>query len=343
MQHKNSNFSKTSKVLQWPLRVVKATVKLPAHIQTIYQVNAELKEQEAHFEQLTNGLQEQVNLIVEDIKQIVGELRSIDRRLAVNDRAQHVAAEASAALSAPLDRGRFADNHDLDNFYVGFEDKFRGSEDVIAEKVAIYPPKLKATGISFRRYPIVDLGCGRGELLSAFNKAGVRAIGLDINYEMVERAKAHGLEAVQGDALSYLRALEAESIGGITGMHLIEHIPFAELISLFKECFRVLVPGGLIVFETPNPENLMVGIYSFHMDPSHLKPLPPPLTGFALESVGFTNVEILRLHNAREQSHRYDDVLLADLAYRVFGPLDYAAIATKPGALKLKSRKQSHS
>src|SRR5579884_2743523 len=236
----------------WPLRLAKAVVKLPDHITNIYvnQANAEKKDAE-----IMNALSELIDKLTDSqqrIDQVNSHLLSVDKRLVGLEKVKKVL-ELESKSGSNIDKKRFADNHSLDTFYVGFEDNFRGNEDQIAEKVKIYPELFMETIIDYKKYPVIDLGCGRGELLKAFKGAGIRSIGLDINYEMVERAKKSGLEAVQSDALTYLNGLKDSSIGGITGMHLIEHIPFEELFVLYKEAYRVLVPGGKVIFETPNP------------------------------------------------------------------------------------------
>lgn len=327
--------------LMIPLRIAKAILKLPRHVEALYTTRHQLT---TEIERAQQALQDQRQLndeLVSHIEGLQSHINTVDSRLSSLSRRQPASDSNTNSAENPVtsDKQRFADNHDLDEFYVGFEDKFRGDEAAIKQKVQVYPPMVAATGIDFTAFPVVDIGCGRGELLEAFAEHNIRAVGLDINYDMIERAKAHGYEAQQGDAVEYLRAQPANSIGAITGMHLVEHIPFDELITLFKECYRVLVPGGLVIFETPNPENLMVGIYSFYMDPSHLSPLPPPLLAFGLESVGFDPVETKRLHEAGQADREYDDPLMKDLAYRMYGPLDYAAIGTKPGGKKINAGK----
>ena len=59
---------------------------------------------------------------------------------------------------------------------------------------------------------------------------------------------------------------------------------------------RVLRPGGLAIFETPNPENVLVGSNFFYLDPTHHHPLPSELMQFLFESRGFDRVEVLNLH-----------------------------------------------
>jgi O-antigen chain-terminating methyltransferase len=112
----------------------------------------------------------------------------------------------------------------------------------------------------------------------------------------------------------------------VTGFHIIEHLRFDLLVRLFDECRRVLRPGGCMLFETPNPENLVVGAYTFYFDPTHRHPLPPRMIEFVVRERGFADVEILRLHPRSEEG--VDDVLL-DKWFR--GPTDYAVIAWKDG------------
>ena len=143
---------------------------------------------------------------------------------------------------------------------------------------------------------------------------------------MVERSKQKSLQAVQGDALAYLQAAESQSYGAVTGFHIVEHIPFNTLLRIFKAAHRALVKDGFVIFETPNPENLIVGSTIFYMDPSHLHPLPPVLLAFALETCGFKNIEIKRLH---PDADKKTDGLDEEVANLLFGPRDYAVIAYK--------------
>ncbi|GHU38698.1 hypothetical protein AGMMS50256_38160 [Betaproteobacteria bacterium] len=51
---------------------------------------------------------------------------------------------------------------------------------------------------------------------------------------------------------------------------MVEHIGFDQLQSLISNALRVLKPGGLLIMETPNPENIVVGTTDFYRDPTHL-------------------------------------------------------------------------
>ena len=131
---------------------------------------------------------------------------------------------------------------------------------------------------------VLDIGCGRGEFLSLLKRNNIATRGIDLNGAMVQEAKALDLDVLEGDAIAYLRSLPDNSLAAITGFHIVEHISFKELVSLFDTANRVLMPGGLVLFETPNPENLVVGACTFNYDPTHNKPLPPDYLRFIAEA-----------------------------------------------------------
>ncbi len=253
---------------------------------------------------------------------------NLDSRL-VEISHQLMTAEPAAPTASPTADSHprvLADDHLLDKFYIEFENRYRGSEDDIKQRQEVYLPYFKKISGEAKQLPILDIGCGRGEFLALLSDNMLPSRGLDMNVSMVEAAKAKGHKAELGEALEYLKHQPTNSYQAITGFHIVEHIPFSSLIRLLAECYRTVAPGGLVIFETPNPENLNVGAHTFYMDPSHLSPLPPELLKFALESRGFV-AEILRLHPLRETHHR--DKLLDEALVMLYGPRDYAIIGRK--------------
>src|SRR6266581_3124902 len=192
----------------------------------------------------------------------------------------------SSAKNAPVP----TDKHEFDALYVAFENQFRGSREVIKKRVRVYLDDVCGAGAVTADSPILDLGCGRGEWLELVNENGLAGEGVDSNAIMVSACQERGLRVIEGDALEYLRALPAESRGAITAFHLIEHLEFQLLVHLLRESFRVLRPGGLAIFETPNPDNVLIGSNRFYSDPTHLHPLPKEYSRFMLQSVGFSDV-----------------------------------------------------
>jgi len=221
------------------------------------------------------------------------------------------------------------EQHLLDAFYVAFEDRFRGSREEIISRLKVYLPQIAEAKVGKEDSPILDIGCGRGEWLKLLQESGYIARGIDINRTMLEQCRARGLEAIEGDAVAYLESLADASLGAVTGFHIIEHLPFSLLIKLLNEIVRVLQPGGLVIFETPNPQNVLVGSNNFYIDPSHLNPLPSPLSKFLLEHAGLNSVEVINL-NPYEDSYKVSGSELAELFNKYFyGPQDYAVVGHK--------------
>jgi len=218
----------------------------------------------------------------------------------------------------------------VDSFYIALEDKFRGSQEEIIERLKVYLPRITQAKIGTQNLPILDLGCGRGEWLELLRDEGYVTRGLDINQLMLDQCKTRGLDVIEADALTYLKSQPDASLGAVTGFHLIEHLPFPVLINLIEESFRVLQPGGLVIFETPNPQNVLVGTHNFYIDPSHLKPLPSALVKFMLEHSGLQPVEIINLHPYDESFKLSGSPVAERFNEYFYGSQDYAVIGYKP-------------
>ncbi|MBD2246369.1 methyltransferase domain-containing protein [Nostoc sp. FACHB-888] len=219
--------------------------------------------------------------------------------------------------------------HFFDAFYVAFEDQFRGSRQDILNRLKVYLPLIAGAKIGKPESPILDVGCGRGEWLELLQEAGYTARGLDINRLMIQQCKARGLEVIEKDALSYLQSLPDSSLGAVTGFHIIEHLPFEDLLKLFGEAARVIKTGGLVIFETPNPQNVLVGSCSFYYDPTHRNPLPFLTIEYIAQYYGFSHVQILKL-NPSEQNRVADNSELTQRFNEYFyGSMDYAVIGFK--------------
>ncbi len=187
-----------------------------------------------------------------------------------------------------------------DGFYRAFEDRYRGSRELITERLKAYLPFLSPLKALYQDYPVLDLGCGRGEWLELLTAEGYAPTGVDLDEGMLEACRALNLPARKADALSALKGLADNSLIAVTGFHIAEHIPFPVLQKLVAEALRVLRPAGLLILETPNAESLVVGTNSFYLDPTHERPLPNLLMSFLAEHAGFAKSKIMRLQERPE-------------------------------------------
>jgi SAM-dependent methyltransferase len=217
----------------------------------------------------------------------------------------------------------------LEALYVSFEDHFRGTREDIKERCKIYLPLMQEAGLGTDAMPILDLGCGRGEWLELLREEGLQGRGLDINPILVEECRKRGLEVVEDDIIAYLRTLPDASVGGITGFHIIEHLPFEILIKSLDETVRVLKPGGLAIFETPNPQNILVGSCSFYIDPTHRHPLHSQTMQFLAEARGFCHVKIVYLHPSEISPLQESTEVAKRFNEYFYGPMDYAIVGRR--------------
>lgn len=178
-------------------------------------------------------------------------------------------------------------------FYKAFEEQFRGPRETILERLQVYLPFIMPLLDIYPSASALDLGCGRGEWLELLTGHGFQGIGVDINDEMLKTFSGKEVMIHSGDALAFIKDLPDESQAIISAFHFIEHISFEHLGTLVKECYRVLQPQGILLFETPNCENLNVGSSFFFYDPTHIRPIPNPTLKFLVEYFNFQNVKII--------------------------------------------------
>ena len=184
----------------------------------------------------------------------------------------------------------------MDNgFYRAFEDLYRGSRELIKQRLNVYVPFVRPLLNIYDDCRALDLGCGRGEWLELTGEIGFNAHGVDLDEGMLKACLERGFSVETQDAIVALEHLPDESQAIVSAFHLAEHIPFDDLQKLVKEALRVLKPSGLLIIETPNSENLAVGTSSFYLDPTHQRPLPVQLLSFLCDYTGFQRTKILRL------------------------------------------------
>lgn len=219
-----------------------------------------------------------------------------------------------------------------DDFYRAFEEKHRGSRALIKSRQRVYLPFIAPLRSIYDDVKAIDLGCGRGEWLELLKESGFDAQGVDLDDGMLVTCHELGLNVVNADALAALKALPDASQSVVSGFHIAEHIQFPDLQTLVQEALRVLKPAGLLILETPNPENIVVGTCNFWLDPTHQRPIPPQLLSFLPEHYGFVLSKILRLQESKKlaanEHPTLNDILSGSSP-------DYAVIAQKTAAAEI--------
>ena len=79
--------------------------------------------------------------------------------------------------------------------WLKFAERFRGAEDDIRARQQMYATRFR------EHAPVLDIGCGRGEMLQVFRDAGITARGIDSNDDSIALCQAKGLEAEKGRSI----------------------------------------------------------------------------------------------------------------------------------------------
>jgi SAM-dependent methyltransferase len=214
--------------------------------------------------------------------------------------------------------------------YFAFESRMRGSVESIRERQRRYVDDFRSAA------PVLDVGCGRGELLALLREAGIEARGIDADADMVAYARGEELDVEQADLVQYLEGLEDRSLGGIFMGQVVEHLPAATLVHALRLAAVKLRPGGLLVAETINPLS-PIALRNYFADLTHAQPLVPETLELLARQAGFAQSEIRFLNEPAERLTEPDDPVIAANVRRLnellFAPLDYALVArTTPDA-----------
>jgi SAM-dependent methyltransferase/tetrahydromethanopterin S-methyltransferase subunit F len=247
---------------------------------------------------------------------------------------------ASRAEAVPVAAQSTEPSDALGHKYVGFEDQFRGSAEAIRQRLLEYVPIF--TGAS----DVLDVGCGRGEFLTLLREHGVSARGIDTNEAMVQRCRDKGLDAEAVDALAFLRAQPARSLGGLFAAQVVEHLQPSYLAALLDAAFHALRSGAPIVLETINPACWFAFFESYVRDITHVRPLHPDTLQYLLMATGFERLEIryrapypeheklqrIAPNTALAESVETLNGNVEKINRLLFTHLDYAAVGFRPSS-----------
>lgn len=246
--------------------------------------------------------------------------------------------EASTRLPEPV----LAESPDefpmaWDDIRLSFQEESRGASELVRQRWRLYLGDIR--GVRSDGQIVLDLGCGRGEWLQFLADEGVASYGIDHHEQSVKEAADQGLDARCEDLFTHLRGLPSESLAAITAFNLVEHMSIEDLLLLLELSFHCLVRGGLLIIETPNPENIFVATRDPYLNPTRRSTIPPPLLSTLISSCGFTNASVQRLH--RTEMHRVSEAVLGELDQALAALLrrlqdavitgeDYAVLARRP-------------
>ncbi len=222
-----------------------------------------------------------------------------------------------------------------DKFYLRYnEELMNDSREKVQDQVKAYINILDKFFIKEKRkeLKVVDLGCGECEFVELLNENGYCAIGIDDNQNVIQKVNQlmPNINIICQRADKYLQEQADNSIDVISSIHMIEHLGFEEILLFLKECYRTLKSGGILIIETPNPLNILIATYYFHLDPTHVAPIPKELLHFYIEETGFKVMEeqMLRPLNFIPYTYEKDDPI-RDIIFRFNMEQAYSIVAVK--------------
>jgi len=180
---------------------------------------------------------------------------------------------------------RSGSGKDERNGYRGFEDVFRGSEEMIRERQRVY------LDLVAEHAPVLDAGCGRGEFLDLLAGRGIEWKAVDLDPGMVARCREKGHQVEEGDLIEFLERCPEGSLGAIFSAQVIEHLEHDQLQRFLELALSRLRPGGRLIVETVNPHS-PTAMKAFWVDPTHVRPLFPETMLVLCELAGYATGDV---------------------------------------------------
>jgi SAM-dependent methyltransferase len=271
---------------------------------------------------LVDALSERADAAAAGREQAERLVRELEERLVRLERRGPVGGPAAAAITVAAQPAAAAVPD-----YFAFESRMRGSVEAVRERQRPYLEDFREAA------PVLDVGCGRGELLILLRGAGVEARGIDADADMVAYARGEGLDVEQADLVEYLDGLADRSLGGIFMGQVVEHLPARTLARALELAAAKLRGGGVLVAETINPLS-PIALRNYFADLTHSQPLVPETLELLARQAGFAQTEIRFLNEPADRLTEPPDPLIAANVRRLnellFAPLDYALVARTP-------------
>jgi len=246
----------------------------------------------AAIDAVRQAVEPRLDALEEQVRALQGTLRDLAPQVAETAAALRVPPYTSdpTLLRTVDDRGRPAIGFDEGALgrtgYRGFEDVFRGREEFIRERLRVYLDVIGDRG------PVLDVGCGRGELLDLLAEAGIPAVGIDTDDGMVARCREKGHTVEKADAVTWLEGCAPGDYGAIVSIQVVEHLPEEALTRFLEESRRVLAPGGLFIAETVNPHPIY-SFKAFWVDLTHTSPIFPEVAVALCGLAGYAAAHVI--------------------------------------------------
>lgn len=224
----------------------------------------------------------------------------------------------------------------MDQFYLDYNEQLMlDSREEVMQRESIYLKEIEEwrdKNTEKANLTILDLGCGEGEWLELLQNNGYSAYGIDNNERVVEKVHSQHpkLKVILSDAFNHLESLSDDSVDLITMFHMIEHMDVLNGMRLLRECRRVLKYTGMLIIETPNPQNLLIATYYFRLDPTHHFILPHELLEVMVRECKLEVGKTIFLNPLEYAPYKYkENDPISNIIFRFNIEQSYAVLALK--------------
>jgi SAM-dependent methyltransferase len=166
-----------------------------------------------------------------------------------------------------------------DDFYRAIQARFEGSADVQRKRLLGYLPFVYPLLHNYPQAPVLDLNDGASPWLQLLGEVGFNATSLNVHAP---------------ELLTQLAQQPDQSQAIVSAFRLVEYLPFDDVRQVVQESLRILKPGGLLILEAPNPENLVLGAGGYYAIPNRQPPVMPELLEFVPQYYGYARTKLVR-------------------------------------------------
>ena len=148
---------------------------------------------------------------------------------------------------------------------------------------------------------VLDIGVGRGEMLSSMKNWGHNYHGIDISPSTVDFCKKLDLSCELVDDTEFWLKNNQNQFDIITCLDVLEHIPKDQLIRFLKAIFNALIKDGIVIFQVPNLQSPFGYLHHFN-DITHISGFVEHSLNQVLLSAGFKNISCFGFEELYEKT-----------------------------------------
>jgi Methionine biosynthesis protein MetW len=164
--------------------------------------------------------------------------------------------------------------------------------------------------------PVVELNCGKGELLEELQAQRVSCSGVETSESDYISCQNKGLDVHSGKVEDYLKQIPENSLGALVCNRVVETLEAGQLNNLVTTMISKLKSEGLIIISCVNPLSFSALSDVLLKINRALKPVHPEVLRFCLESNGVRTAEPIFLNKYSAEKSLKTIEVSEELPYR---------------------------